>query len=1252
LIKRSFQCVSGGILVAGALLISARTAPAQPVPENVRPHAGMLRYPAISAKQIVFVYADQLWLVPREGGLAVPVANPPGAVSHPHFSPDGKTIAFTGNYDGLRNLYTIPIEGGVPKRVTHHPHGETLWNWTPDGKLLFSTSAQSDLARQAQLYVVGPNGGLPTRLPVPYGEDAMISPDGRWLAYTPSSTLNRTWKRYRGGWASDIWLFDLQEKKSKRMTDWEGNDAVPMWVGNKVYYLSDNGPEHRLNIWRYDTKSSQRQQVTHLADYDVKWPSVGPGPRGDGEIVFQHGADLDLLDVASGKMHAVEVRVPGDRSALRPRLVDVSKFVESIGISPTGKRVAIEARGDIWTAPAKEGSPRNLTHTSGVAERSPAWSPDGRWIAYFSDAGGEYELTIAQSDGKAAPRQLTRGSHTFYSNPNWSPDSKQIAYADKSGTITLCTVADGKTKVVDRDSNARPVDVSWSPDNRWLAYAKSAESFVGNTSIWIYNVETGQKRQVTGGMFSDGSPVFDHKGDYLYFASSRSFNPTYDDQGQTWIYAGTQVLLAAPLRADIASPYLPKSDEESFTDDKSKSSPKTPEKAAGAGGAPASVGIVLETASPASATEPIAADGDEVSGVWTGMAGGVTAKFTLMLGAGNSVTGSIETSQGNGSLSGAYDPGKKELNLNIVIPGAPAVTFTGVISGATLTGTVNIGGQVVPITLNRVGGAAPQSGGVPAKAGGDAAKSGADVAKPIKVTIDFEGFEGRAMQLPVKPGRFGKLAVNDRNQLLFVRISAPGSEDGSGIKLFDITDEKTEEKSVAAAAFNFDITPDGKKIAIPRGTSATIQDASVGASGENVVTSGMMTTIEPRAEWKQIFTDAWRMERDYFYDPNMHGVNWTAVRDQYAKMLDDCNNRDDVGYVISEMISELNVGHAYYGGGDTPPQPGISVGMLGVDYELHEGAYRIAKIYSGAPWDVDARGPLSQPGVKVKAGDYLLAVNGVPLDTKQDPWAAFQGMANHVVTLTFSAKPTLDAGARDIPIRLIGDETQLRYRAWIERNRAYIAQKTGGRVGYVYVPSTGVDGQNDLVRQYMAQLDKAAIIIDERWNSGGQIPDRFIELLNRPATNYWALRDGNDWTWPPVSHQGPKCMLINGESGSGGDAFPWYFRQAKLGKLIGTRTWGGLVGLSGNPGLIDGAGVTVPAFGFYKPNGTWAVEGHGVDPDIEIIADPALMQNGGDPQLDRAIQQMLDELKQHPYTPPKKPTYPNRSGMGVDPKDR
>ena len=1103
----------GALLCAAVFVSSSTSALAQ-----VDPHGAMLRYPDVSADKIAFAYADDLWVVSREGGLASPLAAPSGLESFPRFSPDGSVIAFTGNYDGNRDLYTVPTNGGVPVRVTYHPTGETLCDWTPEGLLLFQSRGSDGLGKRSQLFTVPKEGGLPERLPVPYGAFGTVHSAGAWLAYVPWSRDGRTWKRYRGGMASDVWLFNLITHESKRVTDWEGTDSLPMWNGDDLYYLSDAGPNHRLNIWHYDQETGGKRQITTFGDYDVKWPSIGPGPDGKGEIVFQHGSELLLLDLETNESRRVEVQIPGARPSLRPNRVDAAEFISSYDISPSGKRVVSEARGDIWTLPAENGVPRNLTQSSGVFERDPSWSPDGRWIAYLSDETGEYELYIKQSDGKLAAQQLTTGGDAFRYGPKWSPDSKKILFTDKAGSIFLVDVESRELKTVDRDPWANGPGGSvqnWSSDSRWIVYERAGDDTT-SISIWLYNVEEGISTQVTDGMFNDENPVFDKAGKYLFFKSNRHFSPQYDDLGSSFIYAGSEVLLCVPLSDETASPFAPKSDEQDWDDEDAEEED----------------------------------DEDEESG--------------------------DDDSDEDDDESDEDDED--------------------------------------------------------------------DVIEPIDV--DLDGFERRAIRIPIDPGSFGMLEVNSSDQLIYVRRPVGGGE--ATIHLFDFEDDDHEEQVVVEGAGGYHLSADGEKILFLKDGKAQIADASKDAEGIAVVTSGMKLHIQPRAEWAQIFTEAWRLHRDFFYDPNMHGVDWPAVKDQYESMLADCVTRQDLSYVLREMVSELNVGHAYYSGGDVEKGPRENVGMLAADFEVESGMYKFAHIQEGAKWDVDARGPLSQPGVEDLTGKFLHAVNGVRVDVSKDPSAWFQGLAGKNITLTVADSAARDdESIRDLVVKALGSERDIRYRAWIEMNRAYVEAQTDGQVGYIYVPDTGVNGQNNLVRQFYGQIGKAALIIDERWNGGGQIPTRFIELLNRPITNYWARRDGLDWSWPPDGQQGPKCMLINGLAGSGGDAFPAYFRQAGLGKLIGMRTWGGLVGMTGTPALIDGGSVTVPSFGYYETDGTWGIEGHGVDPDMEVIDDPALMMNGGDPQLDAAIAHMLEELKTRGYVKPDRPAGPDRSGMGL-----
>jgi len=1166
------------------ILISALTACAQdkppqyeittqkitPASTNHAPHAGMLRFPDVSRTHIVFVYANNLWTVPREGGRATMLASPPGGESFPRFNPAGDQIAFVGNYEGNRDLYVMPVDGGVPTRVTYHPAGETLCDWTPYGRLIYFTNGFAGLQRQMQLYTTAASGGLPEKMPVPYGANGAFSADERWLAYTPHTADGRTWKRYRGGMATDVWLFDLMEKKSKKITDWEGTDSQPMWQGSKVFYMSDEGPSHRLNIWSYDTAIGKREQITKLTEYDVKWPSMGPGPDGRGEIVFQNGPDLSLLSLPDGKLRKVEVVIPGDRPLVRPKDYDGGKYVQAHNLSSSGQRAVMQVRGDIWTVPAKKGTPRNLTRTSGVAERDPAWSPDAQWIAYFSDETGEYELYITQSDGRGETKKLTSDGNTFRMQPQWSPDSRRIAFTDKTGAIHLYTIESGEKKLVDVDEWGNTPRVNWSNDSGWLTYIKGSDAQTTG-AIWIYNVASGDKTRVTSGMFNDSWPTFDRKGDYLYFASNRNFNsPIYEDVGTTFVYAETDTLFVVPLRAEVGSPWAPKTDEEKFGEEKKKEEEEKKKKEGKDG------------------EKDKAKDGSDKKD---------------------------EKAAGE-----KQDPTKDHAEKK---------------PDETAPGDKNAEGDAKSEEVKD-----------------EKKDEKKDDVKPL--VIELDGFERRAIALPVDKGSFTFLNVNHEGKILYIRGVARGSSAKPSIKIFDVNDEEKKEKTVLDEINNFAMSSDGKKILVRKDSTMAIVDAAADQKLDKPLDlSAMSGRVDPRDEWRQMFVEAWRIQRDYFYDPNMHQVDWKLMRERYARMIEDCASREDVDYVIGEMISELNVGHAYvFGGGDGEKPPEVSVGMLGCDFESHEGAYRISQIYEGGPWDFDARGPLSQPGVKAKVGDYLLAVNNVPVDARKDPWAAFQNLGGKIVTLTLSEKPTIDADARHIVVELAKSEVDYRYRAWIERNRAYVAEKSGGKIGYVYVPNTGINGQNDLFRQFYGQVDRAALIVDERWNGGGQIPTRFIELLNRPVTNYWSTRAPKDGAWPPDAQFGPKCMLINGLAGSGGDCFPYYFRQAKLGKLIGMRTWGGLVGISGNPQLIDGGGTSAPTFAFWETDGTWGVEGHGVDPDMEVIDDPALMVDGGDPQLDAAIKHLIEELERNPHKQPKRPAYPDRKGMGLKPEDR
>ena len=1092
-----------------ALLVAVFTAVA--VPALAAVDARLMRQPAVSATQIAFVYAGDVWVAPKGGGIAARLSTPKGEESFPRFSPDGSLIAFTGNYDGNEDIYVMPADGGLPRRLTHHPMPDRMLNWYPDGKsILYASPMESGSVRFNQLYRISVNGGLPEKLAVPYGEFGEISADGKTLAYMPSSQDFRTWKRYRGGWVSRIWLFDLATHAAKQVGDDNANYSQPMWHGTTLYFLSDRDANRRNNIWALDTVSGAMRQVTAYTEYDVHFPSIGPS-----DIVFENGGRLYLLDLATEKAHEVKIEVVTDRATLKPRLEKVADLIEDASVSPSAKRVAFEARGDVFTVPAEHGPTFDLTRTSGIAERFPAWSPDGKLVAYWSDRSGEYQLVVRNADGSGEERTVTKLGPGFRYRLFWSPDSTKVVFADQAQDINVCDIATGLVTRMDKglymfEGDLERFTPSWSADSRWVAFGNDLANRSG--AIFLYDTQEKKLSQVTSGFYNDSSPAFDPEGKYLYYVSGRTFHPSYGTDA-SWIYANTDNLIAVPLRADVASPLAPRNDvEEGKKDEGKKEEAKKAE------------------------------DGDKKDG---------------------------------------------------------------------------------------------------AKAD-KADKKAEKPAKPEPVKIDLANFEERAVILPPKAGRYADLQAL-AGKLFYRSLPRTGSgEEKSPVVFYDL--KEREEKTVVADADAFEIAAGGDKILVVKKNEFALVDPKPDQKMEKKLATGTLEmTVDPAAEWRQIFTDAWRFERDFFYDPGMHGVNWNQMRTRYGALVDACVTRDDVNFVIGELIAELNSSHTYRGGGDVEHGAKRGVGLLGADYAVENGAYRIKKIYQGAPWDAEVRSPLAEPGVKVSEGDYLLAVDGVPVDPHQDPWAAFDGLAGKDVMLTVNDKPTT-AGARQVLVKTLDSEVRLRNLAWINANRLKVDAATGGRIGYIYVPDTGRDGQDELYRQFIGQLGKDGLVVDERFNSGGQIPDRFIELLNRPVTNFWAVRDGKDWQWPPASIPGPKVMLINGWSGSGGDAFPLYFRMAHLGPLIGRRTWGGLIGISGAPTLIDGGSVTVPTFGIYSTDGKWIVEGHGVDPDIDVMDDPAKMWDGGDPQLDRAIEEVSRLVKEHPPVVPHRPAYENRSG--------
>ncbi|HET7224785.1 MAG TPA: S41 family peptidase [Candidatus Eisenbacteria bacterium] len=1054
----------------------------------------LMREPDIQGNTIVFAYAGDLWRVGRTGGVAERLTSHEGVEQFPKLSPDGRTVAFTAEYDGNVDAYTMPVEGGEPTRLTWHPSPDQVAAWYPDGKsILIRSSRASSIQRFTRFFRIPATGGFEQMLPLPTAGYASFSPDGRLLAFVSPAYDNRTWKRYKGGNAPDIWVYDFTKNVSQKITDWDGADEWPMWHGHTIYYCSDQGGR-TANIWAYDFDKKERRQVTHFNNYDVKWPSAGSDA-----MVLENGGYLWVMDLPSEELHQIHVQVPDDKPATRPEYRNVANWIENVDLSPSGKRAVVCARGELFTVPAEKGDVRNLTQTPGVRERNPKWSPDGRWISFLSDAGGEYELHVIGADGESPDRQLTHGGGTFRYVPIWSPDSNKLLFSDKTRTLWWCDAASGKLTKIDHSDFGEILDYTWSGDSRWIAYTRPEPNNFGR--IVLYSLDQARVIPVSDGMTDDFNPSFDPQGRWLWFVSRRAVDLPAFEFEYNYPYANTDRIEVASLRDTVMSPIQPESDEE----------------------------------------------------------------------------------------SGASDEG--------------------------------------------AGGAA-----------GGAGKASKAKSEPRWV-VQTDGLDQRVAQMPMPPGRYGSLhAFGDRILYVSLHDPDPSGQQKGDVHAWDFKKRK-DHTVIADVQPDFACAGDGGKV-LYQGDDNVFGIVETGEEGGHKVGDGkiatgtLMALVDPRQEWKQMFNEAWRLERDFYYDPAMGGLDWKAVGDRYRQLVPYVAHRADLNYILGELIGELSTSHAYVGGGDVPRAPQVDVGLLGADYTLDaaSGRYRFGRIYRERDWNGDVEAPLGVPGVNVREGDYLLAVNGRPLRAPTNLYAAFTGTANHLTRISVG-RSAADAHPRVYTVKPITNEASLRYVAWVSDNRAKVAAATHGKIAYIHVPNTAQGGIQEFTRQYYPQVDKEGIIVDERFNSGGFIPDFFIERLGRTTKSYWATRDGADFRTPPTAIDGPKCILANHYAGSGGDAFPYYFREAGLGPIIGTRTWGGLVGISHSLPLVDGGAVTMPDFGFWNLKGQWDVENHGVDPDIEVENTPDAMVDGHDPQLERAIAYCEEELQKHPYAKPARPKY-------------
>lgn len=1072
----------------------------------------LLRTPTVSGTHIAFAYASNIWIVERSGGVARRVTSFQGQSGNPHFSPDGKWLAFSAEYGGNTDVYVVPSSGGEPKRLTWHPGVDTAQGWTADGKAVLFTSARASAAPTAapRFWTVPADGGIEEPLALPRGYQGKISPDGKFIAYRMNNSWDEERRNYRGGQNRPIWIVDLKTFDLVSPPWKDSKDVDPAWVGETVYFISDR--DSVANVWSYDLKTKKLAQLTKFTDFDVKALDAGAGT-----VVFEQAGYIHELDPKSGKSKIVNITATGDFPWMMPRWEDVTSRMGAPVLSPTGKRVAVEARGEIFTIPAEKGDVRNLSKSSGSAERDPAWSPDGKFLSYFSDKSGEYKLVIEAQDGLTPPREIALPNPTHYYTPSWSPDSKKLVYSDTNLKLWVLDIASGQTKVVGSDPwmvPTRTLNPAWSPDSKWVAYASRLKSLYH--AIFVANVETGETKQITDGLADSVSPAWDANGKYLWFLASTDFGLRSQWLDMTsYDHDETFGLYLAVLKKSEPSPLLPESDED-----------------AGVGSAPAN---------------------------------------------------------GSGRAAGENAAAR-----------------------------------------------APRT--------------------PVSVAIDFDGLSQRILAVPGVPEhQYSQLRAGAAGTVFFLEAGERGGRGGFGPPSGTLQRYRLSDRKMAPFATNvsaYDVSADGHKLVYrsgggpggrgrvgenvtPPAPALYLVDADkqAPAAGQGRISATLRMFLDPQAEFRQIFHEGWRNQRDYLYVPNMHGADWPRMKEMYGQLLPHARHRADLNYLLDNMGAEIAIGHSYVRGGDMPAVPTLQAGLLGADFTIDNGRYKIARIYDNESWNPDLKAPLAAPGVDVRTGDYIVAINGAELRAPDSIYRLLDGTANRQTVLSVNSRPEMQ-GARQVTVVPVPNEQTLRTRAWVESNRRLVDQLSGGKLAYVYLPNTGQPGYSSFNRYYFAQQDKQGAVIDERYNGGGSAADYIIDVLQRDFDGYFnnVAGDRYPFTSPSAGIWGPKVMIINEMAGSGGDLMPWMFHYRKIGLLVGKRTWGGLVHTADTPPFIDGGTMIAPRGGFFTRDGKWAVENEGTPPDIDVENWPKDVIAGRDPQLERAVAEALRLLKEKPVT--------------------